>query len=147
MLVAKVELAATLSLMSRNGTRGDIDKLYVHGPDRVRCQRYIASLARSTVVDVKSPLVAAQLAAEDHGGGAIVPQPVGEVAGLSLVQPNVADRPDVRFRFGLTGVRPALRSGDDMTSLLFGVHDEPGALFDVLRHFAERGINLKTIQS
>jgi chorismate mutase/prephenate dehydratase len=27
------------------------------------------------------------------------------------------------------------------------VNDEPGALFDVLKHFAERGINLKTIQT
>jgi chorismate mutase/prephenate dehydratase len=30
---------------------------------------------------------------------------------------------------------------------VFGVHDEPGALFDVLKHFAERGVSLRTIQS
>jgi chorismate mutase / prephenate dehydratase len=147
MLVAKIELAAVLSVMSRNGNRGDIDKLYVHGPDRIRAQRFVASMQRSTVVDVPSPLVAAQLAAEDHGGAAIVPQSFGEGMGLNVVQPNVGERADVRLRFGLVGARPAWRSGNDMTSLLFGVHDEPGALFDVLRHFAERGINLKTIQS
>jgi chorismate mutase/prephenate dehydratase len=147
MLVSKVELAAVLSLMSRNGTRGDVDKLYVYGPDRAPCQHFIAGLQRSTVVDVPSPLVAAQLAAEDHGGAAIVPQAFGDALGLSVIQSNVGERADVRLRFGVASARPAFRSGADMTSLLFGVHDEPGALFDVLRHFAERGINLKTIQS
>jgi chorismate mutase / prephenate dehydratase len=40
-----------------------------------------------------------------------------------------------------------MRSGHDTTCLLFSVDDSPGALFDVLRHFAERGINLKRLQS
>ena len=51
------------------------------------------------------------------------------------------------FRYAIAGARPAIRSGKDTTCLLFSVDDSPGALFDVLRHFAERGVNLKKLQS
>jgi chorismate mutase/prephenate dehydratase len=45
------------------------------------------------------------------------------------------------------GPRPSPRTGDDSTALVFSLHDEPGALLDVLRQFAEHGVNLSRIQS
>jgi chorismate mutase/prephenate dehydratase len=34
-----------------------------------------------------------------------------------------------------------------VTCLLFSVDDAPGSLFGVLRHFAEKGVNLRKLQS
>ncbi|MES1187500.1 MAG: ACT domain-containing protein, partial [Myxococcales bacterium] len=42
---------------------------------------------------------------------------------------------------------PASRSSADVTCLLFSLDDKPGSLFDILRHFAERGINLRRLHS
>jgi chorismate mutase/prephenate dehydratase len=146
-LAAKIELVQNLSLMSRGGRAADITSVYVFAVDRVAAQKYLASLPGLTAIDTRSPLAACQLALDDATGAALVPEETGEQMGLVAVQSNVSDRTDVRVRYGVASARPTSRSGDDRTSILFGVDDQPGALFDVLRHFAERGINLKTIQS
>jgi chorismate mutase/prephenate dehydratase len=39
------------------------------------------------------------------------------------------------------------RTGHDATALLFGVHDRPGALYDVLSSFKEKNCNMRRIQS
>ncbi len=57
-----------------------------------------------------------------------------------------ASAPD-RVRYAVVGTRPSSRTGDDVTALVFHVPDAPGALLDVLRQFAERGVNLLRIQS
>ncbi|HEX9297210.1 MAG TPA: prephenate dehydratase domain-containing protein [Polyangiaceae bacterium] len=146
-LSAKIELAAVRSVMSKAGNLAEIQKLYCYGPDRLACQRYVASLENVAIVDVRSPWVACQMCLEDPTGAAIVPQAAGERAGLGVLQTNVSDRADLRIRYAVASARPSHRSGADTTAIIFGVHDQPGALFDVLRHFAERGINLKTLQS
>jgi len=38
-------------------------------------------------------------------------------------------------------------TGQDKTSLIFGIKDGPGALYQILREFALRGINLTRIES
>jgi chorismate mutase / prephenate dehydratase len=146
LLIAKLEIAAVLSLMSKPGAGEHFDKVYAFGRHRVAAQAFLATLG-GTVAEAASPLAAAKLALEDEAVAALVPESFGAQVGLSVVASNVADRATLKLRFGVISVRPTWRSGNDMTALLFGVHDEPGALFDVLRHFAERGINVKTIQS
>jgi chorismate mutase/prephenate dehydratase len=146
-LVAKVELIPNLSLMSRGLHGSEFSKVYVFAADRPAAQQHLLSLIGTAIVDVRSPLAACQLASEDPASAALVPQETGEQMGLSVVQANVNDSTDVRVRYGIASARPTSRSGQDTTSILFGAHDQPGALFGVLRHFAERDINLETIQS
>jgi len=146
-LAAKIEVLATLSVMGRAAHASEIEKLYAYAADRLDCQHYVAQHPRAVVVDVRSPVVACQMCVQDPLGAAIVAEGVGLQAGLVAVETNVGDRADLRVRYGIISTRPTQRSGDDSTALLFGVHDAPGALFDVLKHFAERGINLKTIHS
>jgi len=146
-LAAKIEIVAKLSVMAKAIGVSAIERLYVHAPDRLAAQKYMALRPSALVVDVLSPLAACQMCLRDPTGAAIVAQPIGEQVGLVPLETNVGDRADLRIRYGLVATRPTQRSGADTTALLFGVHDAPGALFDVLKHFAERGINLKTIQS
>lgn len=147
-MVAERTTAATYDLMSHTANIADIEKVYATALAHAACERIIErELPKVTVIDVRSPIVAAQLAAGDHGSAAIVPSISGREAGLEVVRPNVGDTADMSFRYGIAGGRPASRSGNDTTCLLFSVDDTPGALFDVLRHFAERGVNLKKLQS
>jgi len=148
MLVAVTEVEVVLSLMSKTGNLGDVEKLYAHASHRSAAQKYVgAKLPKATLVEVPSPKVACELAFEDHGAAALVPEGTGLEQGLVAIQSNVADAPDLRLRFGIASTRPTSRTGSDTTALVFGVHDQPGALFDALSHFAERGLNLRTIHS
>jgi chorismate mutase / prephenate dehydratase len=147
-MVAERAAQATYALMSRTGNLSDVDKVYATAIAHTACERFLArELPKVSVIDVRSPIVAAQLAQEDHGSAAIVPERCGAAAELMVARSNVGDASDLRFRYGVASARPGMRSGNDTTCLLFSVDDSPGALFDVLRHFAERGINLKKLQS
>ena len=55
--------------------------------------------------------------------------------------------PGASLRHAVAALRPASRTGRDVTALLFTASDQPGALFETLKHFAERGVNLRKIQS
>lgn len=101
----------------------------------------------AVVLDVRSAVEAAQAAREDARTAAIVPAQVGIEAGLVVLKENVGDEADLRLRYGIVGTRPTSRTGADTTCVLFSLDDAPGTLFQVLGHFAERGINLKKIQS
>lgn len=147
-LVAMTEIPVVLSLMSKTGNVGDVEKVYAQVADRTAAQRYLrATLPKISVVDVRSPSFACQLAVEDHGAAALVPEATGEAAELAIIQSNVGDQADLRIRFGLASMRPTSRTGADTTAFVFSVHDQPGALFEALQDFAERGLNLRTIHS
>jgi chorismate mutase/prephenate dehydratase len=146
-LAAKVEISANWSVMGRASHAAEIEKLYAYAADRLACEHYIAAHPRAAVVDVRSPLAACQMCLQDPTGAALVTESVGQQAGLVEVEANVGDKVNLRVRYGIVSTRPTQRTGNDTTALIFGVHDAPGALFDVLKHFAERGINLETIHS
>src|SRR5262249_7330761 len=78
---------------------------------------------------------------------AIVPTGCMGANELRVARENIGDEGEVRIRYGIVSRLPAPRSGTDATVLLFGVHDRPGALHDVLLHFKERNCSLRKIQS
>ncbi|HEX3776379.1 MAG TPA: prephenate dehydratase domain-containing protein [Polyangiaceae bacterium] len=148
MIVAERSLSAPQNLMSRAAQLSDVEKVYATAATRASCSRFLdKELPRASVIDVRSPVVAASLAAEEPRAAAIVPEPSGSAAGLSLLRENVGDLPDLKLRYCVASQRPASRSGNDVTCLLFSVDDSAGALFDVLKHFAERSINVKKLHS
>ena len=147
-LVAERVTPATYHLMSRGVATADIEKVYATAVAHAACQRFVdAELPRASVIDVRAPVVAAELASEESLSAAIVPEATGRAAGLESLRENIADDSDLRMRFAIAGARPAMRSGNDVTCILFSVDDQPGSLFGVLRHFAERGLNLRKLQS
>jgi chorismate mutase/prephenate dehydratase len=147
-IVAIFEAASNLQVMNRTGNAGDIETVYSTASDRALVARYLqANLGKARVMDVKTPIHACQLAQEDHGGAAIAMESFGAQFGLEVALRNVRDDGPERVRYAVVGPRPSTRTGNDLTALLFSVHDTPGALHEVLRQFAERGINLTKIQS
>jgi chorismate mutase/prephenate dehydratase len=147
-VVAVFDAAANLQLMSRTGNIADIEKVYATPADRALCQRFLAQLVpKVSVLDVKSPAVACQLAFEDHGAAALASEAFGAQLGLEIARRNVRDGGDEKTRWAIVGTRPSSRTGNDLTALVFAVQDAPGSLLDVLKQFAERGINLTKIQS
>src|ERR1700722_1729647 len=147
-IVATLEEAWSLHLVNKTGNAADVEKVYATAADRASCARFLVSLgARVSVVDVKSPLQACQLAVEDHGASALATEVFSAALGLEVARKNVLDSENHRVRYAIIGRRPGSRTGSDFTSFVFSVDDAPGALLDVLKQFAERGINLVRIHS
>ena len=149
---AAIEESWNLHLFNRTGNAADVEKIYATAADRALCTHFFQGLQqnagpRISVMDVKSPLVACQMAMEDHGAAALTTESFGGAIGLEVARRNVLDGGDLKVRYAIVGLRPSSRTGSDLTSFVFSVNDAPGALLDVLRQFAERGINLVKIHS
>src|SRR5580700_3055196 len=147
-IVGTIEETWSLHLVNRTGNLSDVEKVYATAADRAGCSRFLHSLGpRVAVMDLKSPLHACQIAVEDHGAGALANEVFAASLGLEVARRNVLDEGDHRIRYAIVGRRPASRTGNDLTSFVFSVDDAPGALLDVLKQFAERGISLVKIHS
>jgi chorismate mutase/prephenate dehydratase len=134
-LVGEREISQALVLMNGTGNPGDVEKIYVAPQDHVACVQYLESNhPRALVLDVRSPIMAWELASENHGSAAIVPRGSVGTNDLRVARENIGDDGEVRMRYGVISKLPAARSGTDATALLFSVHDRPGALHDLLRH-------------
>jgi chorismate mutase/prephenate dehydratase len=137
-----------LHLMNRTGKLADVERIYATASDHSACRKFLASLApHPSLLDAKTPLTACQLALEDRGAAAIASESFGEQLGLEITQRNVRDDGGDRVRYAVVGARPSGRTGEDVTSLVFSVQQSPESLIDVLKVFAERGINLTNILS
>ncbi|PIE06309.1 MAG: hypothetical protein CSA75_00190 [Sorangium cellulosum] len=147
-VVGKREIAASVALMNKTGNEADVEKVYATSHDHLHCGAFLSSrIPRASIIDVRSPSIACQFAAEDHGGAAICYEPIGDLHGLNMLIRAVGDQHDLRMRFAIVGTRPAPRSGNDVTSMVMTLSDEPGSLLAVLSDFANRGINVKNIMS
>ncbi len=147
-IVAEVESPSDLCLMNRTGNESDVEKVYATAADHARALKALGALThKPSVYDVKSPMMACQLAAEDHGAAALCTEVFGAEHELSVARPGMVEGGAERVRYAIVGARPGGRTGDDATACAFSVNDAPGALLDVLKLFAERGINLRKIQS
>jgi chorismate mutase/prephenate dehydratase len=147
-IVEVLDATFELDVMNRTGNFADVEKVYATAADHALCERFLSSLApRPSVLDVKTPLMACQLAVEDHGAAALASHHFGAPLGLEAARRNVLDGGGDRVRYAVAGSRPSGRSGEDVTSVVISVQDAPGSLLDVLKVFAERGINLSNILS
>lgn len=147
-MVGERSLSITFDLVS-GGTRAEeLERVYVTTRGRHDCRSYLARrLPDVEIIEAASPLACIEAAARDLRSGAVVLDDCARESSLGVLERNVGDFPDAFVRFALVATRPAKRSEWNRTCLLFGVQDEPGSLFEVLRHFAERGLNLGRVQS
>jgi prephenate dehydratase len=91
---------------------------------------------------------ARQVAAGEHDAAVCAPI-AAQRYGLAALAEDVADHPGAVTRFVLVAPPGPLAAptGNDKTSLVAVVADRTGALLDVLREFAVRGISLTRIES
>jgi len=147
-ICGEIELETSLHLLSRTGNLGDVEKVYGHAGALLKCRRYLEEhLPKASLLDVRSAAMAAQLAAEDHGAAAIGTSLAARRFELRTAQSKVEDDPGARTRFVVLGRLVPRPTGKDRTTLLVCTKDGPGALFEALRPFADRGINLTKIES
>lgn len=147
-ITAEILLEVHHDLLSRTGRMEDIKKVYSHVQPIAQCRRWLdANLPGIPLVDVASTAVAAQIASEDYSSAAIASELAASLYDLKEVRSRIEDQVNNITRFLVISRKGCDRSGNDKTSVLFSVKDEPGILFRMLEPFAKRGINLSKIES
>lgn len=148
-ICAEITIPCTYDLVSKTGNQADVEKIYATGAAIAACEIGLKrDFPRAALLDVRSGLVAAQLAAEDHGAAAVVAGWSEEdPQGLRRVRERIEDRTNVETRFVVIGHEHPAKTGQDRTVLALAVGEGPGSLHHALQPFAERGINLTRIES
>jgi chorismate mutase/prephenate dehydratase len=147
-ITAEILLEVHHDLLSRTGRFEDIKKVYSHPQPIAQCRQWLDdNLPGVPLVDVASTAVAAQIASEDYAAAAIASELAASLYDLKVVRSRIEDQVNNFTRFLVISRKPCERSGNDKTSVLFSVKDEPGILCRMLEPFAKRGINLSKIES
>ncbi len=149
-IVATFEAATEVRLVSRTGNLAEVERVFATPLERAVSKALLATAPRAQVIEVTSPQIACENAENDPAAAALADETFA--ASMQLVPceggpPLVAPEVDERVRYAVLGARPSGRTGADATSVVFSVSDSPGALLEVLKQFAERGVNLTKIQS
>lgn len=145
---AEILLEVSHFLLSRTGRIEDVRKVYSHPQPLAQCRNWLEeNLPNVPLVDVASTTLAAQIVSEDYSAAAIASQYAAQVYDLKVVRERIEDQVNNFTRFLVVGHKTSEPTGDDKTSLMFAVKDEPGILHRMLEPFAKRGVNLCKIES
>jgi chorismate mutase/prephenate dehydratase len=150
-----LHICAQILLRIENGLmacipRGEIQTLYSHPQVFGQCRNWILrEFPDADLVEVSSTTKAARLARENAhlGGAALGGVLAAELNGLEMLETAIQDRATNTTRFLVIGEKTCPPTGNDRTSILFAVNDQPGSLVQALQAFDRFHINLSKIES
>ena len=138
-------------LLVRPGTRtADIDVVYSHPQSLGQCRSFLERcFPRARLESSLSNATAADSVVEGPAGAAaIAPWRNAQLRGLEVLAKGIQDSEHNVTRFVVLNKQDSPPTGDDKTSLCFSfADDKAGLLYEALREFAERNVNLAKIES
>lgn len=147
-ICAEIVLDVHHQLLSTRAVLGEIRRVYAHEQALAQCRGWLDShLPAAERIAFSSNAAAAQRAREDVESAAIASVEAGQRYGLTVLAANIEDFPHNTTRFAVLGRTIPRASGDDLTSVMFALHNKPGALHAILAVLAERGISMSRIES
>lgn len=147
-ICGEVELRVHQHLLSRSGRIEDIERVYSHPQSFAQCKAWLRQyLPKAEKIAVGSNAEAARRARNADDAAAIAGISAANVYGLKSIAGPIEDRPDNTTRFLVLGRELFPTSGNDRTSLLVFIKDQPGALHHVLAPFARHGLSMNRIES
>lgn len=147
-IVGEVIVQVKHCLLSK-GKLDDIKIILSHPQALSQCRKYIKKNFKK--IEVRSTLstsLAAKLASESKDIAAIASEESAWVYGLEILGENIQDMNENFTRFIVIGKNTPPPTGNDKTSIIVYLEKNmPGALYEILGEFANKGIDLTKIES
>ena len=80
-------------------------------------------------------------------GAAIASAKAAQIYDMKILASEIEDNHNNTTRFFILSSQDSAPTGNDKTSIVFMLQHKPGTLYEALRAFADRGINLTKIES
>ncbi len=128
--------------------RDQIKKLYSNPMVFGQCRQWLMDhMPGVDLVSVSSTARAAEMASKETDSGALASDLAAELYGLSVLDRDIQDLGGNTTRFLVVGKSYGEATGNDKTSLYFGVKHQAGALCGALDVLRAHGLNMTKIES
>ncbi|MBW1894449.1 MAG: prephenate dehydratase [Deltaproteobacteria bacterium] len=136
------------SLLSSANDLSPAEIVYSHPQALEQCAGWLRiHLPDARVVPAESTAAAANRVVDELNACAIGHERLGEMFRLNVLSRGIEDMPDNWTRFIIIGSKLPEGGNQDKTSILFTLPDKSGALVGVLSLLAQKGINMKKLES
>jgi chorismate mutase/prephenate dehydratase len=147
-ICGEVLIRISHDLLSMSGKGEDVERVYSHPQALAQCRQWLRkNFPNAQMAETVSTAKAAQMAAQESKAAAVASSLAAELYGLKIIDSRIEDYLNNYTRFLVLGPQVSDRTGRDKTSLLFSIPDSPGSLYEVLKPFSEKSINLTKIES
>jgi len=136
-------------LITNPGARLDsIKKVYSHPQALGQCRTFLKHLD-CEVISTSNTASSAKMIKETGvvDAAAVASVRAADIYGMQILAREIEDTPNNFTRFFILAKEDSPPSGNDKTSVVFSLKDRPGTLYDSLKEFAIRNINLTKIES
>lgn len=146
-ICAEAYLPISLTLLS-NQPREEVNLIFSKQEAFGQCRGWLAgNMPNAKLSPVESTAKAVQLAMETPGAAAIASVMASDMYDVDVLAENIQDMQGNTTRFLVIGQDYSASTGNDKTSIVFGVKHKVGALYDALSVFKTDDINMTKIES
>ncbi len=149
MVCGEAELRISHCLIAVAGATLDtIKTVYSHPQALGQCRNFLNHLNCELVP--ASDTAGSVKIIKEHGltdSAAVASARAAEIYGMKIIAREIEDNPHNFTRFFVLSKEDSPPTGNDKTSIVFSLKHKPGALYDCLREFASREINLTKLES
>ncbi|MFA5633185.1 MAG: prephenate dehydratase [Porticoccaceae bacterium] len=135
-------------LIGPNTDPNKISRVYSHPQSLAQCRKWLdAHYPKIERVPVSSNAEAAKMVRGEWSSAAIAGDMAVQLYGLTKLKERIEDRPDNATRFLVIGRDLVPASGDDKTSVIVAVKNEPGALYSLLEPLRTYGVDMTRLET
>jgi len=150
-IIGEVTIPVKHSLIGKKKIKlGKIRRIISHPHATAQCRKFLAANLKGVeIIAANSTAEAVKiLKKEDDDVAAIGTKTAAKIYDLEIIESDIEDNKDNKTRFVFIGNRIQPKTGSDKTSMVcFLKEDRPGSLYNILKEFAQRDINLTRLES
>jgi chorismate mutase/prephenate dehydratase len=135
-------------LVGPNTNESKITRVYSHPQSLAQCRKWLdAHYPNIERIPVSSNAEAAKMVRGEWNSAAIAGDMAVTLYGLTKLHEKIEDRPDNSTRFLVIGRDLVPASGDDKTSVIVAMRNEPGALYSILQPLRDHNIDMTRLET
>ncbi|QJQ96524.1 MULTISPECIES: prephenate dehydratase [Halomonadaceae] len=135
-------------LVSSSTRKEKVSRIYSHPQSFAQCRKWLdAHYPHAERVPVASNAEAARLVKTEWHSAAIAGDMAAKLYDLERIAEKIEDRPDNSTRFLIIGNQDVPMSGEDKTSIVVAMRNQPGALHALLEPFHRHAIDLTRLET
>jgi 3-deoxy-7-phosphoheptulonate synthase len=149
-IIGEITLRIMHHLIGHPGTEIEtIKRVFSHPQVFQQCRQFLDRHEAWELVSAKDTAGAVKRIKQegDQSDAAIASKDAAEIHGMNVIEEGIETNPRNYSRFVVIGTEQLGNGPRRKSSLIYSTGNQPGALYDTLKVFAEKGINLVKLES